>query len=1524
MARLGRAGFLAIAVVFHLIYTYSIFDIYFVSPIVSGMRPHGVPREAGAKPPAKRLFLFVGDGLRADKAFQFFPDPSPDGYIRPKIAGADDKNGAVGDGTAATRDQTLKPLAPFIRSRVLHHGTFGVSHTRVPTESRPGHVALIAGLYEDVSAVTTGWKLNPVNFDSVFNRSRHTWSWGSPDILPMFQEGATPGRVDADMYGEEAEDFSSDATKLDTWVFDKVKEVFAAARTDPVLAAKLREDKLVFFLHLLGLDTTGHSYRPYSQEYLHNIKVVDQGISEITDMIESFYGDDQTAFVFTADHGMSDWGSHGDGHPDNTRTPLVAWGAGVAKPNMTYLGTAPGHEDGFSADWHLNHVQRHDVAQADVAALMAYLVGLDFPVNSVGELPLSYLDADPKEKALAALANAKGVLETYHVKEEKKREALIRFTPFPSFSVEAGGKTVEAHIKDIEDLIDQGAYDESIIKSQALLKTGIQGLRYLQTYDWLFLRAIVTIGYLGWIVYALTTVIDLHVLHSSVPAQRTISSNIFFTSVLVALCSVFWVQKSSWRYYVYGIFPIFFWEEVVANRKSLYAGGKVVLGNVHSFGGYIKFLLKAVLYVGILEALVASYFYREIYTGCYLLGGLWPLTVGFRFAKSHKSLLLMWIISCGLMSGFTLLPVVKTEDIDMVTYGGVLMFLTGFVYLMFEESIIRSGSNPLRGIISKGSRNIMGVQIGIILLAIIVTRSSITSLQAKEGLPFGNQVLGWIVMSSSLIVPFIYRFYPNSHYLHRVVVIFLTFSPTFIILTISYEGLFYFVYCMTVVTWVRLEHTLYRYGLVTRCEDGSGDSDKAHGTYRALTTSDARLALFFFFLLQSAFFSTGNIASISSFSLDSVQRLIPVFNPFSQGALLMFKILVPFAIISANLGILNRRLNVAPSALFMLVMAVSDILTLNFFYMVKDEGSWLDIGTTISHFCIASGLCTFVAGLEFLSEVFVSGVEFELAIEGTAGPTAAASRLADQAIDKVADAVIDGNDDNGVVGPGTESGTAKHDNAHSGFHLPPTTVLALMLEELDFRLRRVRRQIAEYVSSCFGDESSMRRSSDEDKIARDRKLQDRHASGVSRWTRHIASRLVMLCVVFFFCADYLIFTLNSLRWPASPPTYAPPSTESGFSPALIPSIQKVYISATHWNSAAILQNHWSAAVLDLIRNLGPQNVYVSIYESGSWDTTKDLLRGLEKQLSDMGVENTVVLDETTHMDIVNQPEPPSISNPEGWVRTPRGKREVRRIPYLASVRNKSLDPLQKMNKAGRKFDRILFLNDIIFTTADVINLLNTRNGSYAAACALDFARENMFYDSFALRDLNGKMSYSSYYPYVTSRLGRTALSRGEAVPVQSCWNGIAAFDAAPFQVDKRKSKASSKLSSERNHELAPLRFRAIPDSLAAHHVEGSECCLIHYDNPLSQKKGVWINPHVRVGYNPIAYASVRSFPMKSEAIFGWFWSIMASAMGLPWRNGNIDKQVALWKAEDTNNYEPGVACLTYEMQVIVWNGWAHV
>ncbi len=350
-----------------------------------------------------------------------------------------------------------------------------------------------------------------------------------------------------------------------------MKTFFDSAAGNSTLDGILRQDKLVFFLHLLGLDTTGHAYRPYSKEYLHNIKVVDQGTEEITQLIEDFYGDGQTAFVFTADHGMSDWGSHGDGHPDNTRTPLIVWGSGVAKPVLvgTQEEIATGHNDGFSADWGLDHVQRNDVSQADIAALMAYLIGLDFPVNSVGELPLNYLAASPKEKAEAALVNAREIIEMYRMKEEQKRSTKLNFKPYQLLSGEE--KSIEKRMADIQSLIDEDRPEDAAVKAMDLIHLGLAGLRYLQTYDWLFLRALVTAGYLGWIAFALTTVIDLHVLHGASKISRTTSSTILFSSVLVALYSLLWFQHSSWTYYAYAFFPILFW---------VLAGGKVFLDDM--------------------------------------------------------------------------------------------------------------------------------------------------------------------------------------------------------------------------------------------------------------------------------------------------------------------------------------------------------------------------------------------------------------------------------------------------------------------------------------------------------------------------------------------------------------------------------------------------------------------------------------------------------------------------------------------------------------------------------------------------------------------------------------------------------------------------------------------------------------------------------------------------------------------------------------------------------------------------------
>jgi phosphatidylinositol glycan class N len=108
----------------------------------------------------------------------------------------------------------------------------------------------------------------------------------------MFARGVSPeDKVSSWCYDEGEEDFTkgkyllikcsmlvfliyelvailrSDAKELDTWVLARLKETLYNATQHPgsTLDRSLRQEGVVIFLHLLGLDTTGHSYRPFSK-----------------------------------------------------------------------------------------------------------------------------------------------------------------------------------------------------------------------------------------------------------------------------------------------------------------------------------------------------------------------------------------------------------------------------------------------------------------------------------------------------------------------------------------------------------------------------------------------------------------------------------------------------------------------------------------------------------------------------------------------------------------------------------------------------------------------------------------------------------------------------------------------------------------------------------------------------------------------------------------------------------------------------------------------------------------------------------------------------------------------------------------------------------------------------------------------------------------------------------------------------------------------------------------------------------
>ena len=116
-------------------------------------------------------------------------------------------------------ERTLKFQVPEHRSCTASLARKGVgeSVTRVRRRNlAPGSSpSLLAGFYEDPSAITKGWHANAVEFDHLLNQSSAAWAIGAPSVVPLFASGISHIRARA--YDDAMEDFaaSSDHAALD-------------------------------------------------------------------------------------------------------------------------------------------------------------------------------------------------------------------------------------------------------------------------------------------------------------------------------------------------------------------------------------------------------------------------------------------------------------------------------------------------------------------------------------------------------------------------------------------------------------------------------------------------------------------------------------------------------------------------------------------------------------------------------------------------------------------------------------------------------------------------------------------------------------------------------------------------------------------------------------------------------------------------------------------------------------------------------------------------------------------------------------------------------------------------------------------------------------------------------------------------------------------------------------------------------------------------------------------------------------
>lgn len=87
---------------------------------------------------------------------------------------------------------------------------------------------------------------------------------------------------------------------------------------------------------------------------------MDSYVPVIEELFEKAFPDKSTAYIFTADHGMTNWGTHGYRSHHETKIPVIAWGAGIKTTEIPI-----------------------DIRQIDVAPLISALIGINFPTNSI-------------------------------------------------------------------------------------------------------------------------------------------------------------------------------------------------------------------------------------------------------------------------------------------------------------------------------------------------------------------------------------------------------------------------------------------------------------------------------------------------------------------------------------------------------------------------------------------------------------------------------------------------------------------------------------------------------------------------------------------------------------------------------------------------------------------------------------------------------------------------------------------------------------------------------------------------------------------------------------------------------------------------------------------------------------------------------------------------------------------------------------------------------------------------------------
>ncbi|KAG1698128.1 GPI ethanolamine phosphate transferase 1 [Nymphon striatum] len=308
---------------------------------------------------------------------------------------------------------------------------------------------------------------------------------------------------------------------------------------------------------------------------------------------------------------------------------------------------------------------------------------------------------------------------------------------------------------------------------------------------------------------------------------------------------------------------------------------------------------------------------------------------------------LPWRVTCLIMAVFPMLPTVgKFSNYIIVSGAGLLLSLAiTFCACRPELQLIRSeGREPHR------VKLLMSLQVFFLFLSTFVVFNTSNCIARDTPIPMINHILSWTLLVR------VEKFYDDL-----------------VATTCTSSNRYDKSYYTLIMGYFKAKLGNKRVGKIFDIQFSRKIHKEQKNTKeRSLIVQDFHRAYIFIYLIIGAFFGTGNIASLNSFDVSSVFCFVTVFNPFIMGGLLLLKVIIPFIMVTCVFRAIHVVLNLPTRGLLLIVLLMSDFMGLHFFFLVRDTGSWLDIGTSISHYVIVMSTIIFVIVLYGVATLLTS------------------------------------------------------------------------------------------------------------------------------------------------------------------------------------------------------------------------------------------------------------------------------------------------------------------------------------------------------------------------------------------------------------------------------------------------------------------------------------------------------------------------------------------------------------------------